>query len=351
MRTILTTVGTSLITNAKRELNKESPTKEQLTQYLRHTDPVKAAAETNSLTRLLQEGDKIIFFHSETKDGQLCAEVLSLHYQNHRDYSSECVLVKHLNYEESAFKMRGLRQLVANLIRYLQKEQGAGREVVINATGGFKAEIAFATLIGLVFNIPVFYIHEAFKEIIQMPPTPVNWDFNLLAEHEDFFEWLNADLRTTSEVEQRVGLLPSEVVSEVRMLLVEEEEYTLLAPTGEVFWEAYSELLSRYEGVPIKLSNSAKERYERSDSEARKLFDRTFQKLRAPNIRNTHSDRVINSNCLVFPKGHRNERVFWYEENGVVYVCELSLHSDRSYENLLSRGVCREKYFEWSDHP
>jgi len=72
--------------------------------------------------------------------------------------------------------MRGLRSLVATLISLIRKERAGGREVLVNATGGFKAEIAYATLVGLLFDVPVYYIHEAFQDIIEMPPTPIGWD-------------------------------------------------------------------------------------------------------------------------------------------------------------------------------
>lgn len=60
MRTILVTVGTSLLSNAKRDFKVEHPSDQQLANYLRHTDAEKATAETNSLSRLLQEGDRVI---------------------------------------------------------------------------------------------------------------------------------------------------------------------------------------------------------------------------------------------------------------------------------------------------
>jgi hypothetical protein len=36
--------------------------------------------------------------------------------------------------------------------------------------------------------------------------------------------------------------------------------------------------------------------------------------------------------------------VFWFEEDGAVYVCELARHSNQSYERLLRRGVRRARY-------
>lgn len=240
MPTILATVGTSLLGNARRDLQAEQPNAQQLANSLRHTDVVLASAETNSLSRLVQAQDRIVFLCSQTPEGRQCAAALASHYKN-AGYETDMVEVPDLTYTESRFKMRGLQSLVATLIEQIRHEKAQARQVLINATGGFKAEIAYATLVGLLFDVPVYYIHEAFRDIIAMPPTPISWDYSLLADYEEFFEWLSADLHPTSDVDQRLRSLPGEV----RRLLAEEEGYTLLSPTGEAFYEAYRDRLAQ----------------------------------------------------------------------------------------------------------
>jgi hypothetical protein len=66
MRTIITTTGTSLIGNYRRSLESAEelePTLQELLGYLRRVTAEKASAETNSLIRLLQERDAIVFLH------------------------------------------------------------------------------------------------------------------------------------------------------------------------------------------------------------------------------------------------------------------------------------------------
>lgn len=340
MRTILTTVGTSLLTNAKRDLKVEQPNEQQLANYIRHTSAEKASAETNSLSRLLQPGDHIVLLHSQTEESKKCAETLQRHYEG-LGYKVSLREVPDLTYAESRFKMRGLRSLVATLIDLIRSERKQGREVVVNATGGFKAEIAYATLVGLLFDVPVYYIHEAFRDIIEMPPTPISWDYSLLAEHEEFFEWISADLRQTEEVDERLHGLPGEI----RLLLAEEEGFTLLSPAGEAFYEAYRDRVEQAKFVPILLSGAAWHTYNNSEPSIRRLFERALKKLRLKELRIGKADRVSNCDCLVFPKGHRDERLFFYEgEDGSIRVCELARHSDQSYEQLIERGVRRKDY-------
>lgn len=340
MRAILTTVGTSLLSNAKRDLQCGEPTDQQLANYLRHTEAAKASAETNSLSRLLRQGDRIVFLCSPTDEGKQCAEALARHYRNAGYDVPNTVEVRDLIYKESRFKLRGLRSLVATLVHQIREEQQAGREVFLNATGGFKAEIAYATLVGLLFRVPVHYIHEAFQDIIDFPPIPIGWDYSLLADYEEFFEWLNVDLRPTAEVDARLRGLPPEV----RMLLEEEEGFTSLSPVGEAFYRAYRMRLEEAT-APVWLSAKAQATYDRSSPDLRSSFHRELCKLRIPELRASCSDQVRNCDCRVFPRGHRDERLFFFEaDDGSVRVCELARHKDGSYDRLIKRGVRREGY-------
>jgi putative CRISPR-associated protein (TIGR02619 family) len=323
------------LSNAKRDLKVEKPDDQQLANYVRHTDPEKASAETNSLSRLLQTDDRIGFLHSQTDDGKRCAETLRRHYEG-EGYVADLREVPDLTYTESRFKMRGLRSLVATLIDLIRNERKQGREVLVNATGGFKAEIAYATLVGLLFDVPVYYIHEVFRDIIEMPPTPISWDYSLLADYEEFFEWVFERDRPTGEVEARLKGLPAEV----RLLLTEVDDVTILSPTGEAFYEAYLDRAQEAESVPVLLSSSARQTYDAAQPSVRQLFDRALRKLRLRELRVSGSDRVRNCDCLVFPKGHRDERIFFFEgDDGSVRECELARHSDQSYERLIERGV------------
>lgn len=343
MRTILTTVGTSLLENYRRERKQELPTEDHLFFYLRDASPEKASAETNSLSRLLREGDRIVWLHSQTDEGRRCAKALRRHYQS-RAWSGQVKEVPDLTYGESRFKMRGLRALVATVIKLIREERRTEREVLINATGGFKAEIVYATVVGLLFDVPVYYIHEAFHDIIEMPPTPIRWDYSLLADHEEFFEWLAAADRPTVEVDARLKALPPAV----RLLLAEEGGHTQFSPAGYAFYEAFEDRIRAGASVPVLLSSVAARTYEDAELAVRQLWDRTLRKLRVRAFWMTHAEWMDNGACLVYPKGHRDERIFFVDEKGDgVRVLELARHSDGSYERVRNRGIRREDYGDY----
>lgn len=334
MRTIIATVGTSLLSNAER-----AGKADDLQTYLRFTEPERASAETNSLSRLLQQGDRLVFLHSQTEEGRRAAEALAIFYKNN-GYLTDLREVTDLQYRESRFKMRGLRSLVSTLVEIIRREREAGREVLVNATGGFKAEIAYATLVGLLFDVPVYYIHEAFKEIIELPPTPISWDFSLIDTYVDFFDWISADLRPTVEVDRRLRPLPDEI----RLLLVEEEDYTLLSPTGEAFYEAYRARVEAERPTPIYLHQRAIRALNSAEPSVRQVLHERLKRLRAPEMRKQNSHSVHGSDCLVYPSGNVAERILYYlDERGNVRVCEVFwAHSD--YEKALEDGVYKASY-------
>lgn len=340
MQTILTTVGTSLLGNAGRALGRSPLTDHDLASYLAGEDPAKASAEMNVLHRLGQPGDRLVFLHSHTEEGRRCAEALRRHYGG-LGYRTDLEEIADLSYAEGRFKQRGLRALVAALAGWIERERRQGTAVAINATGGFKAESAYATLVGLLFDVPVYYIHELFNDLIEMPAVPVSWDLSLFAEWEEFFTWIDDQPRTSAELDERWPALPSQA----RVLLTDEPDGGVyLSPAGEALMRAYQFTLALAAGVPVRLSPAARRTYDQADAATRARWQRTLAKLRSADLRRSMSDRVGTCDCLVFPKGRRDERVFWFEQDETVYVAELARHSDTSYERLIERGVNRRAY-------
>jgi putative CRISPR-associated protein (TIGR02619 family) len=346
MRTILTTVGISLLQNAKRHhgLSRgESPSDQQLSNYLRHEDAKEVSAETNALHRLgLQSDDRIVFLHSATEKSAVCAEFLSRHYAGTVD-SISTREIQDLSYEEGKFKLRGLRSLVGTLTELIEEAQGEDREVLINATGGFKAEIAFATLVGLLFDVPVYYIHERFRDIVEMPVLPIDWDYSLLYDHRDLFEWVFSENPPIDEVNQRLKGRPAKL----RSLLTEENGEITLSPAGLAVYAAYLEQVEESPSDNVFLSARAREVYESGPSREEKL-DRLFAKLQKPKLRDGQSQAMkSSSNAFLYPRGHRDERVVYIKagDERAIYVCEVLVERQGSeLREITADGVDLDDY-------
>ncbi len=181
-RVILTTVGTSLLTNPDRPWSgwrhkQPLPDGDTVNSWIRGADPVKASAETHTWFRLgLYDADErgkieVVLIHSQTPDGQFCAECLvaaasAIGMQARRRQ------VEGLDYSDGQKFNRGLRQLARIIGEEIKRGRAAGA-VELAATGGFKAEIAIANLVGAVSETPVHYIYQEFSSIVTIEPIPV----------------------------------------------------------------------------------------------------------------------------------------------------------------------------------
>ncbi|MEB3191551.1 MAG: putative CRISPR-associated protein [Snowella sp.] len=175
MKTIIMTVGTSLLTNRDPDLTQKRPWLGQKTigdiaqalDWMAKTDPILTSAETNTLYRLdLNFSNDVILLHSDTPSGLECAQILKLFFVE--KLGQETVHLKVLpgiNYdvenEESA-----LEQMAKLLTQLIEQAKG---EVTLAATGGFKAQAMIMGLVGNHLGVPVCYIHEEFKGLIYLP--------------------------------------------------------------------------------------------------------------------------------------------------------------------------------------
>lgn len=197
-------------------------------------------AEINSIAALLQKGflnlQKIVFLTSDTEDGDLTGKILSSFYKTRKkelglqqvDYRRILDIQDKIPYR---FKTYGLRNLVRE-IGDIVGSAGDLRNVAINATGGYKAQIAIAVLIGQSLDLPVYYKHERFHEIISFPPMPVSLDYSLIGTHGHLLAaFERGEMITSKEI--------GDIDEKLRTLLeeIEEEGQTCwtLSSIGQIY--------------------------------------------------------------------------------------------------------------------
>jgi CRISPR/Cas system-associated protein Csm6 len=107
---------------------------------------------------------------------------------------------------------------------------------VINATGGYKAEIAYATLVGLLYKKDVYYIHEEFSDVIKLPFLSVAFDFH---QYESYLDQLRAALEAHSLEEAEASLC--NVPEEIRTLFIMDKRTgrCTLSPMGLALVRAF----------------------------------------------------------------------------------------------------------------
>ncbi|GAB4460135.1 MAG: hypothetical protein OHK0037_06830 [Elainellaceae cyanobacterium] len=201
-------------------------------------------AEINSIGDLLQRGyvtpnATLLFCHSDTDDGTAIATLL-VHYYQALGHTATPYRVEGLqDTNPKAFRTDGLRNLVKQM-SYGLRLHGADY-CAINATGGYKAQIAIAVLLGQALKVPVYYKHERFSEIIAFPPMPISLDFDLWIRHNGWLTALgrNAHDQTPWETVQDDWSEALEPL--VERVDIDGEVYITLSPTGQVFYEAFRE--------------------------------------------------------------------------------------------------------------
>ena len=217
-RLLITTVGTSLLTNRddrpwagwNGRAGDPLPEAAAVDTWLAGADAVKASAETNTLQALgVQASDRLILLHSDTPEGRFCSERLQHFYANVvrcRDVAGRSLIA--LGYDHASFSQRGLKVLVQEAIKAINQAREQALAPVFCATGGFKAEIAFLNLLGALLEVEVYYIHEQFREIVRLPRLPLDWNTEWVLQRQDFFEWIDEEPRPSAEVESRLKADP-----------------------------------------------------------------------------------------------------------------------------------------------
>ncbi len=148
-------------------------------------------AEINTVEEMRKQKwwslENLYFLVSDTVEGENTGQVLKGYFAKRADLKLKEVdftkIEKLQDTNPQEFKTHGLRNLVREIGKYLQRF--GTEQVAIDATGGYKAQIAIAVVVGQALNVPVYYKHERFSEIIEFPPMPIALDYDILAENAD----------------------------------------------------------------------------------------------------------------------------------------------------------------------
>ncbi len=248
MRNIIaiTTTGTSLLTNTNNFYNRkyknlldipDREIREFIKTRKKENKQYTISAEINSvlqLKELLEENKenlvKVHLILSDTPEVKKEIPFLK-EFFNSIKLEVDHSIVKGLKYKESQFKMTGLRELIITLSEVIDKY---GKEnVVMNATGGFKAEIAYATVLAQLMHIRSYYIYESFNEIVPLPYLPLSLDYSYWGKYlAYFFKYEKGVDDKTNE------FILKSVDADFKFLIEKDEKKNkwFLNPIGEVFY-------------------------------------------------------------------------------------------------------------------
>jgi putative CRISPR-associated protein (TIGR02619 family) len=207
-------------------------------------------AEMNSIASMIDKGYVpgdcgLFFLHSDTDDGRNIAAILKRYYLGNKHAPVETVEIPDLQDQDpKRFRTKGLRNLARKLCAVIRERSVSA--CAINATGGYKAQIAIAVLLGQAIGVPVYYKHEQFSEIIAFPPMPVALDFEVWMKASGVLFELARDMNDFLPADQFADEWQDPDLAERLEALVEREDlygvpHLALSPTGQIFHDTFRE--------------------------------------------------------------------------------------------------------------
>lgn len=246
-----------MLTNLRRQFGidpADYPDEQKALAALRRVDPTDrlCGAEINSIAHLLGQNLSVgtvtqplhlHFLGSDTQDGEWTVHVLTRYYGTRGEVQSvSSQSIAGLSGDDcDKFARTGLRNLVKACARALTSGVGGtqGMTRVINATGGYKAQISFAGLIGQVLKVPVVYLFEQFPRCIELPPLPVGFDRALWIEHYPLFARLSDELMIPAN-EFASWYIAPEVETLLDRECIDGVEYIALSPILELLHQGFA---------------------------------------------------------------------------------------------------------------
>lgn len=269
MKTVITTVGTSLFTNyskKKKDIqnhyeNIKNKTAADYEGCKDRIDRIKtaimkflkennndASAEIKSIMKLkdeLRDEMRVILLSSDSVSSILAAEVLS-DYKQHNicitfDKNKDVIKGLQVN-NRKQFEQEGMSRLIQ---RIESACNGYYENVVINITGGFKATIPYLTIMGQIHNISLFYIFEETDELIKIPQSPVDINWGIFEKYAEVFRELEKGIeRDWNQYKQQKN-----IEDDFKVCIWENEENNGMAELnaiGRIFWNKYKRIIMVY---------------------------------------------------------------------------------------------------------
>lgn len=262
---IITTTGVSLYINAKKMLERKSPgeklepTKEQMYHYLLN-EPESMSAEANSLLKMAEASDSLVFLTTDTPRAKLCVDLLRDFFTKQGFRNVNIVNLQFQDREEHIEK-QGIRDLLSTLAVEITKAQKKNQEVIINATAGFKAQVVYSTMLGMIYRVPVKYLHEDFMRVITFNPIALDLDLSIFINNQYFFEWIE-DIQHSHQYHEVEAQLNKLIYDEderdrVRSFLEAADETgdVFLSPMAFTLFDQAGKYMEQSQEVPYPLAS------------------------------------------------------------------------------------------------
>lgn len=335
MKNIITTVGTSLLTNAlgdnlSNDLNYKRTrglpfheNKNRTTQiagiesvlknYIK-SDDTSISAEIDSIIKIANEYKEecdVYLIATDTIQSPICAEfiqkwfdtnkvefVSTVHFRLSQEFIIQDLQVK----QKQAFERNGLTNLF-NRINTIAKGV-YWDNIVFNITGGYKALIPYMSLMAQINNVPAYYNFQESKDdnfdLLKIPNIPINVDYTLFDKYWDNIEQI-----------AETGDNPNNYQFEKELVSILEKDGNnmMLTSLGYVLWQKYKE---KY--FIFYCPDDVWEEMNRQKDIMRIIKT----KFHSKDLRESKTEKK--QEHYVFDDGNNNNRIYYFKTGNKIYI-------------------------------
>ncbi len=285
-------------------------------------------AEVQSLVKIQQEQNTSIdayLLATDTELSKLACQIIKNVFDSNENYNVK------IHYNEEVDTIKGLKVNNSNsfkdglnclLTRFYKICEGYFENVILNVTGGYKGLIPFLTILGQANKIPIKYIYEDTAVLHTIPALPITINEQLFEKHYSTFLLLEKEILDKNKHYEFTQDLNG-------CIDIDGNDFSLNS-LGDILWKRYkSDFFFFYTIDSIwskietneKIYNALKNNFSKSD------------------IREGHTEMKPSNNKVhrCYDGGRTNPRMFYFIDNGKVYLYETFESHNQEYEGYLNK--------------
>ncbi len=347
---IITTVGTSLVTNL---LYKDSDIKD-LFDILKQQDYSKRKEFQNEYDKLLsllkqqnfdektsaemksiiniQKSDNFNFLDIEliatdTLLSPICSEAIKFILENNMENIkvnfNEKNIIKDLQVSNFKRYKKGLINLINRLNDFTYDGQYT-KDLLLNITGGFKGVIPYMTLYGQINNIPLFYIFEFTNSLIEIPQLPITLNETIFDKYWQEFYKISQDMVEKDK-------LSKQFIQDAQNLIEVEDGYVYINALGKILWDNYQKNHFFFYTTDETYQEIKKQKNILS------ILSSKFKDI-------VESKTETKGSHKVYDDGNNPNRIFYFKENSDFYIYK-TFQNHSIYEKYINQNSINKEDF------
>lgn len=225
----------------RKEIERKIFKSEKFKSHLADQNWSATCAEINTLLKVGVDAnrDEVWLLVSDTNSGRFCAEMIKKITKEHFGWNVNYHVVEGLQVRDSQmFERYGIRNYIEKIIQ-LHNNNKYKKDIILIPTGGFKGVVPYTTLLGMIYQLKMYYIFEDSKTLINLPWLPMSFNFKPLENIADKLHLIEEDGAIKADLFwQGIDYYDREIYLP---FILEENGMVTLSNIGLLVWEDYKQ--------------------------------------------------------------------------------------------------------------